>query len=130
MSGGARNRVPGLVDGKSIYGDTTIEDTLEDSEDLTEVTKGLLSELLIPHNLNQSSSNDAEVTALHDGGGTAISGLTTSGIQFDDISLSANTRRELRLEDSLLLGQNDAIALEMDTGSTPLVTGVVYFFME
>ena len=61
MSGGARNRVPGLVDGKSIYGDTTIEDTLEDSEDLTEVTKGLLSELLIPHNLNQSSSNDAEV---------------------------------------------------------------------
>ena len=85
----------------------------------------------IPVNLNRSSSNDAEVTALHDGSGTPISGLTTSGIQLDDIRMGANDHRELRLSDALHLGQNDAIALEMDTAtSTPLVHGVVFFYME
>jgi hypothetical protein len=39
MSGGARNRVPGLVDGKSIYGDTTIEDTLTSIDETTELTQ-------------------------------------------------------------------------------------------
>ena len=39
MSGGARNRVPGLVDGKSIYGDTTIADTLTSIDETTELTQ-------------------------------------------------------------------------------------------
>lgn len=85
----------------------------------------------VPHNLNAQSSNAAEVTALHDGGGTAISGLTVSGIAIDDIRLAANGHEEFSLNDSIHLGQNDAIAIEMDTGtSTPLVHGVVFFFME
>ena len=71
------------------------------------------------------------MTALHDGSGTPISGLTTSGIQLDDIRMGANDHRELRLSDALHLGQNDAIALELDTAtSTPLVHGVVFFYME
>lgn len=86
---------------------------------------------IIPQNLNRASSNAAEVTTIHDGGGTAIGGLTTSGIPIDDIGMGANDHREFRLDDAIHLGQNDAVAIEMDTGtSTPLVHGVLFFFME
>ena len=86
----------------------------------------------VPRNLNSDSANDAAAsTALHDGGGTTIGGLTVSGIPIDDIRMGANDHRELRLTDRVRLGQNDAIALEMDTGtSTPLVHGVVFFYYE
>jgi hypothetical protein len=86
---------------------------------------------LIPHNLNFSSSNDALVTALHDGGGTAISGLTAAGIAIDQVSVAANGHENMQLKDRLRLGQNDAVALEMDTGtSTPLIFGVIFFYFE
>jgi len=84
-----------------------------------------------PKNTNLTSPNDAAATALHDGGGTPISGLTVSGDEVDDVQLSANTHEELRLSDRVRLGQNDAIALEMDTGtSTPGIFGVIFFYFE
>ena len=86
---------------------------------------------VIPKNLNLASPNDAAVTCLNDGGGTPISGLTVSGVAIDDIRMSADGHRELRIGDRLRLGQNDAIAIEMDTGtSSPLVHGVAFFYFE
>lgn len=85
-----------------------------------------------PKNTNFTSPNDAAAnTALEDGGGTAISGLTTLGAEVDDIQLTQYGHDELRLSDRLRLGQNDAIALEMDTGtSTPEIFGVIFFYYE
>lgn len=85
-----------------------------------------------PKNTNLTSPNDAAAgTALHDGGGTAISGLTVAGAEIDDISVVANGHEEMRLSDRVRIGQNDAIALEMDTGtSTPTAFGVVFFYYE
>ena len=85
----------------------------------------------IPKNQNLASSNAADVTALHDGAGTTISGLSTSGAELDDLSVVANGHSQFHLNDRLRLGQNDAIAVEMDTGtSTPLVYGTVFFYFE
>ena len=86
----------------------------------------------VPHNLNETSPNDAAAsTALHDGGGTAISGLTTESIELDDIQLTANAHDEFRLSDRIRMGQNDALALEMDLGtSTPTIFGVIFFYYE
>lgn len=85
-----------------------------------------------PKNTNFTSPNDADAsTALHDGAGTTISNLTTVGAEIDDIQLAANSHAELRLSDRVRLGQNDAIALELDTGdTTPGVFGVVFFYYE
>jgi len=83
-----------------------------------------------PTNLNKTSANDAEATALTDGGGTAISGLTEDGL-IDDLRVSANGHEEFRLSDRIRLGQNDAIAIEMDAGtSTPDVNGVIFAYYE
>ena len=85
-----------------------------------------------PKNENLSSANDADTsTALHDGGGTTISGLSTSGIEIKDASIIANGHVRLELKDTVRLGQNNAIALEMDTGtSTPTIFGEIEFFFE
>jgi len=84
-----------------------------------------------PRNLNASSPNDATVIALHDGAGTTISNLTVSGDEIDDIQLPADHHEELRLTDRIRLGQNDAVALELDLGTTtPTIFGVVFFYFE
>jgi len=83
-----------------------------------------------PTNLNLSSSNAAAVTALHDGGSPAISGLTQVAL-IDQASVVANGHEEMRVGDTLRLGQNDAIALELDVGtSTPETFGVCFFYFE
>ena len=85
---------------------------------------------VVPVNLNRASANDAICTAISDEGGTAISGLTTDGC-IDTASVVVNGHEEFRLGDKLRLGQNDAIALEMDAGtSTPDCYGVVFFYFE
>jgi hypothetical protein len=86
---------------------------------------------VVPRNLNGASPNDAACTFLNDGGGTAITIGALSGTPVDDYTIGAAGHAELRLEDSVFLGQNDAVALEMDTtSSTSLITGVVFFFFE
>jgi len=84
-----------------------------------------------PTNLNSASSNAAAVTALHDGGGTTIGGLTADK-EIDYIFVAVNTHVELRLFDRVRLGQNDAVALEFDenSGGTADAGGVVFFYFE
>ncbi len=86
----------------------------------------------VPMNLNRTSPNDAAAsTALHDGAGTAMDGFAVSGQEIDDIQLIKNGHAELRLTDRIRLGQNDAISLEMQLGTTtPDVFGVVFFYYE
>jgi hypothetical protein len=69
---------------------------------------------ITPTNLNLSSTKSALATARGTG---AISGLTSSGV-FDALRLSANDTVELKIGDALQLGNNDAIAIEYDTGTT------------
>lgn len=60
----------------------------------------------------------------------AISGLTTDGL-IDQASVQLNGHEELRLGDRIRLGQNDAIALELNIGTvTPECFGVVFFYYE
>ena len=85
---------------------------------------------VVPHNLNFASANDAVGVFKIDTGG-AIAGLTVSGIEVDDIQIGATGHDELRLTDRLRLGQNDAIALEMDTtATTSNIFGVIFFYYE
>jgi hypothetical protein len=84
-----------------------------------------------PRNTNDSSANAAAATGLHDGGGTTISGLTVSGVHIYDARFGADNGHVMDLEGKVRLGQNDAIALEMDTGTaTPLIHGQVSFYFE
>lgn len=82
-------------------------------------------------NTNKASAKDAELTVLDDGGGTAISGLTTAGC-IDSVKIPIEGHEELRLDDRVRLGQNDAIAIEVDnvTSGTPNVFGVVFGYFE
>ena len=84
-----------------------------------------------PVNTNKSSAKDAELTCLHDGGGTTISGLSTAGV-IDYVKVGVDGHEELRLDDRVRLGQNDAIALEVDavTSGTPLVFGVMFGYFD
>ncbi len=84
-----------------------------------------------PVNLNKASSNAADVTALDDGGGTTISSLSTDGI-IDYKTIGIGEHEELHVDDRVRLGQNDAIALEVDavTSGTPQVFGSVFFYFE
>jgi len=66
-----------------------------------------------PVNMNKTSPNDAEAICLHDGAGTTISGLTSAG-EIDFVLAPLQGHEELRLDDRVRLGQNDAIALEVD----------------
>jgi len=85
---------------------------------------------LIPTNLNKSSSKDASADAMEGGSAaTGITGLTTAGL-IDFVYCTANGHEELRLKDRLRLGQNDAIALEYDEGTTGDFSGVIFGFYE
>ena len=83
-----------------------------------------------PTNLNKDSSNDAQCTFTHDAGATAIT-VGTDGLILDEIALTAYGHEEFRLNDSLRLGQNDAIALKVVAGtSTPDIWGVIFLYFE
>lgn len=82
-----------------------------------------------PKNLNLTSSNDATVQALVDDG-TAISGLATDGNEIELVFVGANGHENVEMKDRLRLGQNDAIALEYDAGTTGLFAGTIFFFLE
>lgn len=87
--------------------------------------------VLTPRNLNAGSTNDAECTFTHDGSGTPITIGSASGIPIDDVNIGIHGHEEFRLADTVRLGQNDAIACQLITGdTTPLITGVVFFFFE
>jgi len=89
---------------------------------------------LTPTNLNKSSSNaapsDSTVSAMEGGAAaTGITGLTSISV-IDRANVQANGHEEFRLADRLRLGQNDAIAIEYDVGTTGNFSGVVFGFYE
>ncbi len=79
-----------------------------------------------PVNLNKSSSNDADITALGDG---AVGGVGAS-VFFSTIRVGAGGFEEYDTKDALILGQNDNIVIEYDTGSTGDIEIDVFFFIE
>lgn len=84
-----------------------------------------------PTNLNRDSSNDALADVLEDGGGTAISGLTNEAA-IDYVKISEDGHEELRLDDRVRLGQNDAVAIQVVAvkSGTPQVFGVAFCYFE
>ena len=85
---------------------------------------------LIPTNLNGSSSNAATATAMEGASAaTGITGLTSEAV-IDFAYVTATGHQEFRLKDRLRLGQNDAIAVEYDEGTTGDFSGVIFGYFE
>jgi hypothetical protein len=82
-----------------------------------------------PTNLNKKSSNDADSTSRNASSGSGISGLSTIS-PIDFVFVQATGHQELRLTDRVRLGQNDAIAIEYDEGTTGDFGGVIFGFFE
>lgn len=68
------------------------------------------SSALTATNLNKSSSNSAAIIARGDG---AVTGLTDDG-DIAIISVAADDTQEIKLDEALRLGQDDAIAVESE----------------
>ena len=64
-------------------------------------------------NLNMTSGNVADATATGD---AAVTGLTAGDV-IKDISVVADDSKFINMNDSLIIGTNDAIAIEYDTGA-------------
>jgi hypothetical protein len=80
-----------------------------------------------PVNLNKTSPNAADATARGD---DSITGLTVSGEQIGTLRTPANDSKELATSDAIELGQNDAIAIEYDTGTTGIAEAEIVFYYE
>lgn len=86
--------------------------------------------VLEPTNTNSNSGNDAPATAMEGGSaGTGITGLSEVSL-IDFVGVVANGHEELRLHDTVRLGQNDAIAIEVDETAGGDVWGVIFGFYE
>jgi hypothetical protein len=91
--------------------------------------------VLVPVNLNKASAKaaptDAAVSCMEGNGTTPIANLTSAGV-IDYIGISAAQGHvQLRLDDRVRLGQNDAIALEVEAASTPgAIYGVIFGYYE
>lgn len=79
-----------------------------------------------PVNLNKSSSNDADVTAVGNG---AVSTVAASTF-FKTVRVATNTTVGIEFNDALILGQNDNIVVEYDTGATGDIEVDIFFFIE
>ncbi len=79
-----------------------------------------------PVNLNKSSSNDADATALGNG---AVGGVAASTF-FATVRVGAGEFEEWESKNALILGQNDNIVIEYDTGTTGDVEVDIFFFIE
>ena len=85
---------------------------------------------LTPTNLNGSKSSSATATAMEGGSAaTGITGLTSTAL-IDFAYVVATGHQEFRLRDRLRLGQNDAIALEYNEGTTGDFSGVFFGYFE
>lgn len=85
---------------------------------------------LSPTNLNRASSNAATAIAMEGGSAsTGITGLTGENL-IDFLYVSATGHEEFRLSDRIRLGQNDAIAIEYDEGTTGDISGVIFGYYE
>ncbi len=82
---------------------------------------------LTPVNLNKTSSNSATANAR---GGDSITGLTAGG-EIWPFRIAATGEKEENFDDAIILGQNDAIALEIDTddGSPAIAGASIRFYL-
>ena len=83
--------------------------------------------VITPTNLNFNSSNAASATAM--GGAATITGLTTVA-QIGTHRTQATGEAGMTFGGALILGQNDAIAIEYDTGTTGLCEIDCIFYYE
>lgn len=84
--------------------------------------------LISPVCLNQSAPKTAQAVAM-EAAGTAITGLTIVKT-FDHVMCSANSHEEMRLDDRLRIGQDQAIAVEYQQGTTGQTLGVIFGYYE
>lgn len=78
--------------------------------------------------LNQATPKTAQATAV-EAAGTAITGLTSSFV-IDHVSATAGGHQEFRLDDRLRIGQDQAIAIEFEQGTTGRTWGVIFGYYE
>jgi len=87
----------------------------------------------IPVNLNRAkASNSATVVASNvaNSDSSPITGLTSSQV-LDHASVSASGHEEFRIADTIRLGQDQGIAIEMESGANATrVFGVIFFYFE
>ena len=83
---------------------------------------------ITPLCLNRSTPKTAQATAM-EAAGTAITGLTTAGT-VDHANCGADGHEELRLDDRLRIGQDQAVAIEYEQGTTGRTWGVIFGYYE
>ncbi len=82
--------------------------------------------VLTPVNLNKASSNAAAATCRGDG---AVTGLTDDG-DITLVRIEANTHDEIKFNEALRLGQDDAVAVECETNSAVEIVVSFHFDSE
>lgn len=82
-----------------------------------------------PYNLG-GASNSATVTAstVVNSDSSPISGVTSLAV-IDHVSLPANGHEEFRIADTVRLGEDQGIGIELDAGGSR-VCGVIFFYFE
>jgi len=90
---------------------------------------GTAGDAVVPVNLNKDSTNVAECTMLQDNS-TTIATVSPAGTPISDFQIGTLGNKEINFEGKIRLGENDAIALELDTSAGSLVHGVVNFYFE
>lgn len=81
---------------------------------------------LTPVNMNRTSSFTADATARGDG---AITGLTED-LLLHSVSVAADTTETVDFHDALILGKDDAIAVEYDTGAGGTMHATILGYFE
>lgn len=85
---------------------------------------------VVPTNLNRTASHAASAIAMEGASAaTGITGLTEEAV-FDCLGVPANSHEEFRLTDRIRLGQNDAVAIEVDNTAGGDVWGVIFGYYE
>jgi len=77
---------------------------------------------------NQSSPKTAQATAM-ESAGTAITGLSCVG-KFDTVLVSSDGHEEINLKDRVRIGQDQAIAIQFQSGTTSRTTGTIHGYYE
>ena len=95
---------------------------------LCSVTGTATGTSVTPACLNLATPKTAQATAV-EAAGTAITGLTASTC-LDHASCVAGGHEELRLDDRLSVGQDQAIVVEYEQGTTGRTWGVIFGYYE
>jgi len=92
------------------------------------VTGTAVGTSITPACLNRASPKSAQAVTV-EAAGTAITGLTEQ-VEIDHAACTAGGHEEFRLDDSLRLGQDEAIAIEYEQGTTGRTWGVIFAYYE